>query len=516
MSAQPTGVAIIDRTLGGLAPGLPCVLAGPSGAGRTVLSLQLAAAALEQGRVVAFLCSEPPPLLVQQARTLGLELDPALSSGQLLLLELDSNIASTVRSNGLGSLVEAVKREEPLVGTLVVDPFTVLTCEILDEPQLRELARSFVQAASPMSIVLTLESERLALQQGLERVLSEVCGAYATLHRDGRGRRHFVVEKSRSGLTASERIDFEIGDRGAIPVETESATVELPPDSLLPATEAAEESPVAGRRRILLVDPDPESRSEVSKWLESHYELSIAGDGFEAMTTLLTHRPNLVILDLVMPRVTGYELLAAFRRGANMIPLLVLSSRVARPSDRLGPLVLGATDLLAKPVERFELMHKIEMLLSLSGSAPQLVDPAEAEALFGSVSTTRVLEEPAFRSRLARACDFGDRFGQISSLVAYEAPSGAYLDRLLEVADENLRFEDALLRVSGRRMLVLLIATPPQHAEEVLERLQACFRDSCERAGQPRWRVLPAEPIESDTPWRDLFRELTSSADEGS
>lgn len=514
MPAQPTGVEIIDRTLGGMAPGLPCVLAGPSGSGRSVLSLQLAAAAIAQGRVVAFLCNEPPPLLVQQAQTLGIDLETPLCSGQLLLLELDSNVASTVRAHGIAPLVEAVRREEPLVGMLLVDPFTVLTSEILDEPQLRDLARGFVQAASPMTIVVTLESERLKLQQGLERVLSEVCGAYATLHRDERGRRHFVVEKSRSGLSASERIDFEIGACGAVPVERPEDPVELAPTALLPAAQLAAEPAATRRPTILLVDPDPESREEVTKWLEGHYEVIRAGDGFEAMTTLLTHRPDLVILDLVMPRVTGYELLSAFRRGAEAIPLLVLSSRVARPSDRLGPLVLGATDLLAKPVERFELVHKIEMLLSLAGAAPQLLDPADAEALFGNVSNSRVLEDPAFRARLARACDFGERFGQPSSLVALEAPTSAYLDRFFEVADENLRFEDALLRVSGRRMLALLVATPSHHAEEVVERLLGCFRERCERAGKPRWRVIPAAPAAEGSHWRTLFRDVGRSKED--
>ncbi len=88
-SLHPTGVEIIDFVLGGIAPGLPCVMAGPSGSGRTVLCVQLALAALASGRVVIYLCNEPVPFLLQQTATLGFDLESPLRSGQLVLLELD-------------------------------------------------------------------------------------------------------------------------------------------------------------------------------------------------------------------------------------------------------------------------------------------------------------------------------------------------------------------------------------------------------------------------------------------
>jgi len=91
-----------------------------------------------------------------------------------------------------------------------------------------------------------------------------------------------------------------------------------------------------------------------------------------------------------------------------------------------------------------------------------------------------------------------------------------YLDRFLEVADENLRFEDALLRVSGRRILVLLVATPPASAEEVVERLGNCFRERCERAGKPRWCVLPAVPAAEGSHWRTLFRAISRREEDAS
>ena len=141
MRALSTGVEIVDQVLGGITPGLPCVIAGPSGAGRTVIALQTAASALESGRVVSFLCNEPAPFLMRQAASLGFDFQGPLQSGQLALLEMDTEIASLMTSLGSVALLAAIRREQPLTSLLIIDPFTVLTTGLFDEAQLRARAR---------------------------------------------------------------------------------------------------------------------------------------------------------------------------------------------------------------------------------------------------------------------------------------------------------------------------------------------------------------------------------------
>jgi len=511
---RPTGVDIVDHVVGGLVPGLPLVLSGASGTGRTVLALQLAAASLDNGGVVAYLCNEPCPFLLQQASTLGLELELAAERGQLLLLELDPSVAGVVRAAGMAALVDAVREEEPLVSTLVVDPFTALTAEMHEEPALRKAARDFVRSASPMSLVLTAESEALALQKGLDRILAEVAGASLSLHRDeASGRRHLRVEKSRTGPQAAEAVDFAVGagglERREAPVPEAAGTPAPRPE--LPAAAPAE--PEEKRRPVVLVvDDDRLSRAMLSKWLEADYEVVTARDGFEAMTRLVSCRPDLVVLDLVMPRVTGYELLAALQRVAESLPLLVISGRLVRPADRLSPLVLGATDLLAKPVDRFELLHKVDTLLRLEGRPRQWLEPGEAEALFADVAPTRQLDADAFRERLERACRLGERAGVPSSLVGLAAPSAKALDAFLETADRELRFEDAVLRVSRRRAALLLVATEPADADPVLDRLTGAAGPA---AGRLERRLHAARPLPADFDWHGLFRTGARSRPQG-
>ena len=93
---RPTGASIIDHVLGGYPPGLPLVIAGPSGSGRTVLGLQLANSALERGEVVQIVSSEPAQSLMHQADALGFEFDAALAEDRLVLLELDASTPSLV------------------------------------------------------------------------------------------------------------------------------------------------------------------------------------------------------------------------------------------------------------------------------------------------------------------------------------------------------------------------------------------------------------------------------------
>jgi len=513
---QPTGVDIVDRVIGGIAPGLPVILAGPSGSGRTVIALQLAAAALDRGDVVAYLCNEPSPFLLRQAASLelGVDFDAAVEMGQLVLLELDPLVANLVRAHGSAALIDAVRAEEPLCSNLVVDPVTALTGEIHDQAALRSTARDLVRSASPMKIVLTAESEQLALQKGLDRILSEVSGAFLSLHRHERnGERWLRVEKTRSGLVGDERARFEIGYLGARYLEwsegpgSDAAGAEGPravaPEPVPAAVDPREEKQ---RPVVLVVDDDRLSRTMVCKWLEQDYDVVAARDGFEAMTCLAAQRPDVVVLDLIMPRVTGYELLGAFQRVAPDIPLLVASGRVSRAADRIGPLVLGATDILVKPLDRFELVHKVDMLLRLGGPPRRWLDPADAEALFATVSDRRRLDEEGFRLRLDRAHRFGERYGRPASLVAVSGPSAAALDALEVAADANLRFEDALLRVSRRRTLILLVAIEPADAGVVIERLLRDVEAVKHYGSVLETRVHAALPAAEGLDWHQLFR----------
>jgi DNA-binding response OmpR family regulator len=189
------------------------------------------------------------------------------------------------------------------------------------------------------------------------------------------------------------------------------------------------------RSLILLVEDSRMQRELVSEWLTPRYEVITAVDGFEALAKIVSHKPDLVILDLIMPRVSGYELLCALRRAHVDVTVLVASSRIQTAGDRLGPLVLGATDFLQKPVNRLELEHKVETLLRLRRDDDPRFDGTGSRALFGCVSVSRLLEAPDF-AIASRASSFGERRLRLVARASRRADARS-LDRFLETPTRN-------------------------------------------------------------------------------
>lgn len=120
-----------------------------------------------------------------------------------------------------------------------------------------------------------------------------------------------------------------------------------------------------GRKKILIVDDDKDMVDSLQRFLkrENRYDLEIAYDGFEAGQKFNAVRPHLIILDLNMPGINGYEVCKRIRgeEKNNDIKILAISGVVNQKEiDRI--LSLGADDYLLKPFENKQLKVKIASL----------------------------------------------------------------------------------------------------------------------------------------------------------
>lgn len=119
--------------------------------------------------------------------------------------------------------------------------------------------------------------------------------------------------------------------------------------------------------KILLAEDDPDIQSLVRHCLEGDgYEVCVAGDGHQALDLFRTLKPDLMILDVMMPRATGFEVLRELRDGGELrreTPVLVLSSRTAE-DDVLTGFDLGVDDYLTKPFAISELRARVRTLLA--------------------------------------------------------------------------------------------------------------------------------------------------------
>ena len=117
--------------------------------------------------------------------------------------------------------------------------------------------------------------------------------------------------------------------------------------------------------RILLIE-DEKSIIELIKFTleQEGFNLSVCRDGSEALDAALTHPPDLVLLDLMLPGVDGIEICKILRRNPKTadIPVIILSAK-GEESDRVLGLELGADDYIAKPFSPRELVARIRAVL---------------------------------------------------------------------------------------------------------------------------------------------------------
>jgi two-component system, OmpR family, KDP operon response regulator KdpE len=118
--------------------------------------------------------------------------------------------------------------------------------------------------------------------------------------------------------------------------------------------------------RVLVVDDEPQIRRALRTALTGHgYEVELAEEGEAALTSLAARLPDLVVLDLVMPGVDGFEVLRQLR-GWSKVPVVVLSAR-GQERDKVEALDLGADDYLTKPFGMEELLARVRAVLRRAG-----------------------------------------------------------------------------------------------------------------------------------------------------
>lgn len=140
-------------------------------------------------------------------------------------------------------------------------------------------------------------------------------------------------------------------------------------DATIRGGSASNEVPASERlagRTALVVDDSRTVRRSAASYLEAagcHVET--ASDGFEALAAIVELRPDIVVADIVMPRLDGYQVCALVRNNADFadLPVLLLSSRDGL-FDRARGRVVGATDHLAKPFDAETLVEAVASRLA--------------------------------------------------------------------------------------------------------------------------------------------------------
>ncbi len=251
-------------------------------------------------------------------------------------------------------------------------------------------------------------------------------------------------------------------------------------------------SPLRSPRRILVADDDTAILHQVREaLLTAGHEVETVGSGQEALERLDRYLPDLVISDVDMPAVTGFDLVTRMRSEPAMqaVPLILLTPDEA-PQDGVVGLRLGADDYVSKPIDTDGLVARVEA---------KLIRPPVPAAQLGRHPGTPVLTEARFFEELTREIERSNRLGRQGTVAALDlAERRSVGERLGARADRDLQVQASVLAAAaaddldlvalddGGRLLVLMPEVGTEPARRRLLRLsEHVARGSFTAGGEP-------------------------------
>ena len=214
-------------------------------------------------------------------------------------------------------------------------------------------------------IGLSLVRELTKLHGGTVTAQSRLGGGTAFTVSIPKGRDHLpagsVAAAARPAQDLNTAAFAEEAHRWLLEQPAEAAGILPSPDRGLAAASGARKS------RILLVDDNADLRAYMAQLLEPHYQVEIAVDGEAGLARALQDPPDLVLSDVMMPRLDGFGLLRGLRADPRTrnVPLILLSARAGEEASIEG-LEAGADDYLVKPFSARELLARVRTHLGLN------------------------------------------------------------------------------------------------------------------------------------------------------
>ena len=147
----------------------------------------------------------------------------------------------------------------------------------------------------------------------------------------------------------------------------------------------------AHRGLVLVVDDEPTITEVVARYLDrAGYATRVAADGVEAVELAAVHPPDLVVLDIMLPRLDGLQVLQRLRQRNGGHTAVILLTAKGEESDRVIGLQLGADDYVVKPFSPAELVARVDAVLRRVDTAPDRQRPLQFDGLTIDVAARRV------------------------------------------------------------------------------------------------------------------------------
>ena len=242
---------------------------------------------------------------------------------------------------------------------------------------------------------------------------------------------------------------------------------------------------VSRRCRILVVDDHPSNVQALYQALQADHQVLVATNGEQALALCEAKQPDLVLLDVVMPGIDGYEVCARLKAGSNTrhIPVIFVTSRDDEEAETRG-LGIGAADFITKPINPAIVRARVTTQLTLKAQSDLLRQLVFTDGLTG-VPNRRCFDEKLSeewqRSRrngssLSLAIIDVDFFKRYNDLHGHQAGDACLRQVAQALAATLKRPADMLARYGGEEFACILPETNSEGAFEVATQLEACVR----------------------------------------
>src|SRR5918911_1540285 len=273
---------------------------------------------------------------------------------------------------------------------------------------------------------------------------------------------------------------------------------------------------MVGKFSVLVVDDDPDKRMLLTVALQmAGYEVRTANDGEEGLLAVESFQPDLIITDVMMPKMDGYELARRIRANpqTRFLPIIIQTAARSRAEDIRHGSEVGALGYITDPTDIDMLLARARTLLDFKHYLDTCEEAAFTDHLTGLANRRRF--ERQLEREVSRTQRYGrpfclllldiDNFKQVNDTYGHEA-GDEVIRRLALTLQAGTRGIDLAARIGGEEFAVILPETDFEGGMEVAERLRLAIKAAeIPTAGQITASFGVAEfPLSAQT-GRELF-----------
>ena len=238
---------------------------------------------------------------------------------------------------------------------------------------------------------------------------------------------------------------------------------------------------------ILIVDDNPDKLGLLEAAFSlAGYNVNTATDGDEALAAIESYQPDLVITDVMMPRMNGYELAQRIRANplTKFIPVIMQTAASKRVEDLRRASEVGALGYITDPTDLDLMLARARTLLEFKAYLDSCEEAAFTDHLTGLANRRRF--ERQLEREVGRVLRFErpftllmidiDNFKNLNDTFGHDAGDDA-IRRISRVLREGTRGIDLAARIGGEEFAVLLVETSQAAGMEVAERLRVAIKD---------------------------------------